>query len=390
MTVNKVKLKRQPGTLFIEEEKSLLLLAGQQEVVMLSSLATIILITNENSNSIDDNLTHLSEELSLPFTALKQEYETLNNLLSSKSCGSKYVDGQYPELEKAPDIGLSLCSSLNCCVEISGSYFHIELEDKELHNVVSELLAPIVTRKDQPDFIIQVRKINNSYRIESNGLVVSDSLAFDEVMPELIDRLQILCYQMTDYFCCFHGAAVEQHQSVYLFPGASGRGKSTLCCALHKGKNGVYSDEYIVLNREHQLLEIYLPLAIKKGSWQHLASAHTELNKAREWRRIDSRQIKYVWPTRVDLKSGRLPDYKKHFIFPNYTKEHTAEEATVKQLSVIETVQKLTLGGYQLRNDLTEQSLGLLIDYIDAATRIELSYSNTEQAVSALERHCGE
>lgn len=389
MTVNKVKLKRQPGTLFIEHEKSLLLLAGQQEVVMLSPLATIILITNENNNSIKDNLTYLSEELSLPFAAIKQEYKKLSNLLFSKGCDSKYSDGQYPELNKAPDISLSLPSSIQCCVEVAGCYFLIESETKELHNVVSVLLAPILTREEQPDFIIQIQKSSKGYRIQSNGVMVIDNLAFDEVIPELIDRLQILSYQKSDYFCCFHGGAVEQHQSVYLLPGESGRGKSTLCCALHKEENGIYSDEYIVLNREHQLLEIYLPLAIKRGSWQHLASAHPELNKAREWRRTDGRQIKYIWPARIEFNSGCLSNYKKHFIFPNYTNDHAEEEATIKQLSVLDTFQKLTQGGYQLRNDLTEQSLGLLIDYIETATRIELSYSNTKQALSVLERCFG-
>lgn len=356
---------------------------------MLSPLATIILITNENNNSIKDNLTYLSEELSLPFATIRQEYEKLSNLLSSKGCDSKYSDGQYPELNKAPDVSLSHPSSIKCCVEVAGCYFVIESENKELHSVVSELLAPILTREKQPNFIIQIQKSSKGYRIQSNGVMVIDNLAFDQVIPELVDRLQILSYQKTDYFCCFHGGAMEQHQSVYLFPGESGRGKSTLCCALHQSVNGIYSDEYIVLNREHQLLEIYLPLAIKRGSWQHLALAHPELIKAREWRRTDGRQIKYIWPTRLEFNSGCLPDYKKHFIFPNYTIDHTAKEATIKQLSVIETFQKLTQGGYQLRNELTEQSLGLLIDYIDTATRIELSYSNTQQALSALERYCG-
>ena len=77
MTINKVRLKKLPAILFIEEDNSLLLFEPRGELVTVSPLTTIILLTCEKKGVLADNLQHLSDQLTIPLESINEEYSKL-------------------------------------------------------------------------------------------------------------------------------------------------------------------------------------------------------------------------------------------------------------------------------------------------------------------------
>ncbi|WNC71205.1 hypothetical protein RGQ13_13875 [Thalassotalea psychrophila] len=91
-----------------------------------------------------------------------------------------------------------------------------------------------------------------------------------------------------------------------LLPGVSGAGKSTLTAELSKQNFSVYSDEIIALNNDFNLTTLALPMAIKSGSWQHIAKLYPEIVDQPEWHRVDGRILKYIWPEQIAGMDYRL------------------------------------------------------------------------------------
>lgn len=388
MSVNKVRLPVFSATIYIEDDKSLLLIDGRDELVHLTSLATIILLSCDSLEKQDASLKDLAISLSLPVEKINDDFEFLKSLLICTSENTlSYSSSQYPELSsRFSDIN-SLLSSVTqerYNIKVANSYFTIVSSDINLLNDITALFKPIQIKSCKPDFLVKITLLDNGkYQLESNGLVVIQDLIYDEVLPELIDRLQILSYQTTSYLCCFHGAAVEYLDTIILIPGESGKGKSTLCAEfLHFGGK-VYSDEFIVLDEECNLLSINLPIAIKTGSWKHLESYYPELATLKAWKRLDGRHIKYVWPNTQDIANKESSKLKARVIFPHFDTDIDLD-AYIDDLSVIDTISELTAGGYQIANDLNEKVIDKLLMYLQQCIREELHYSESKQAFQLL------
>ncbi|NMP33595.1 hypothetical protein HII17_18780 [Thalassotalea sp. M1531] len=384
MTINKVRLKKLPAILFIEEDNSLLLFEPRGELVTVSPLTTIILLTCEKKGVLADNLQHLSDQLTIPLESINEEYSKLLATFSGGKGEDSYLDGRYPELDIELDKTVTAPSELSHYLLIAGSGFLIDTNCKVLSRAIQHILAPLISSYCPPDFFLEVIHLDGFYHIHSNGILAVKHLSYEEVMPELVDRLQIVSYQATPYLFCFHGAAIQQGQSIYLLPGESGKGKSTLCAEIQNSNSTTFSDEFIVLDEELNLTEIKLPLAIKSGSWEQLSGKYPCLKEEQEWRRLDGRLIKYVWPINRDKENNVTKVAKVHIIFPQFGVDLDDKGASLTKLTVVDTIQLLTRGGYQLSADLDELTLDKLFSYIENSTRMSLSYSSTSQALKAL------
>lgn len=387
MSVNKIRLLSASASIYIEGGTSVLFIDGSKELVQLSPLATIILLSCDSFESQESTLKHLAVSLKLSLDRIHRDFEQLKSLLTLESKSTEsYTLSQYPELSIKPPVDIIDISEKPhaCYLKVAGSSFKIACDNVELQNDICRLLNPIAVESNFPDFVLTISlKDNDKYKLESNGLLIFNDLSYEEVLPELIDRLQILSYQATPYLCCFHGAAVEYKKTILLMPGKSGKGKSTLCAELLHFGGKLYSDEFIVLDEKNNLLPIKLPVAIKTGSWDILVNYYPELPTVKSWKRLDGRQVKYIWPNRQEIGHVESSKMNTRIIFPNYN-ANINFQANIGDLSVIDTINGLTAGGYQIANDLNEETIDKLITYIQKSKRTALHYSRSEQAFELL------
>jgi hypothetical protein len=215
--------------------------------------------------------------------------------------------------------------------------------------------------------------------------LVEDELDFEHILPLIIDRLQILSFQKSDYTFCFHGAALEMPQGTLLLPGKSGSGKSTLSAALVTKQCDLFSDEIIAMNKDFNLCVLSLPIAVKSGSWDSLDSQYPKLRAAPTWHRLDGRHLKYIWPEYSNLQQVIDKHDTKKFLLinPKYLCE-PEPRCEIKQLNVIETITTLTESGYQLGLELNESVFEEFLAFILKVPSYQLSYTNSQLALDKI------
>ncbi|MDN3652636.1 hypothetical protein QWY77_07655 [Thalassotalea ponticola] len=242
------------------------------------------------------------------------------------------------------------------------------------------------SNKNREKVALQLCFHQQNFALRANGIVVEQVNNIQQLLPLLIDRLQILAYQIQHYQLVFHGAALKHREQpiTLMLPGKSGVGKSTLATHLTQADFALYSDEIIAFDPNNTLFTIGLPIAIKAGSWQAVQQYYPALPQQPVWQRLDGRQIKYVWP-REFVKGNQLANKasKTIILCPNY--QQHAEPSMVK-LTTSEALTVMTQGGYQLGHELSNQSANDIIEYFDSLTAFQLTYSTTEQAMAMVSR----
>jgi hypothetical protein len=386
MPLTKVQLKTPHLVLYIESDMGIVFNQIKQSLYQLSAISISILL------SIDEGLTkkqvfHQVANLSqLDEKEIDDSYAEVSLLFSQDKGQSSYDDGIYPEI-----LTVKKTSSVTCpnsrTVQIADATFSIFIDSSDLFFDLSILLTPCEKHLLSVDFQLKIypnATDETLFDISCNDLVVENNLPYNHVVPHLIDRLQILSYQSTDYMFCFHGAALESEYGCLLLPGVSGAGKSTLSCALANKQYSLYSDEMIVLDKFFNVLTLNLPIAIKSGSWSTIALEYPHLSQEKVWQREDGRLLKYIWPKQF-VKAKKYTSNKTMLINPCFQKGHVDVAEQVVKLSLFETIQLITDGGYQISSELTVDKVEQLFSFISASQNYKLSYNSTANALMQLE-----
>jgi hypothetical protein len=390
MNIHKIELKTPFLSLYLENEKGLLF--NQLETV----LYELKPITVAFFLAIDDGLSEylaiqeISHNCNMSPSELLSEYHKAKALFTSNKSLVNYADGRYPELNNL--LGLSsICSNELINTYIVGtSTFGIACDNSNLQVEIEALLKPIEKELKQVHFKLIIKRTDKCcssqyYDVFCNDLLIERDLHFAEVVPVLIDRMQILTFQHSDFDFCFHGAALKTAHGNLLLPGKSGAGKSTLSAALTAKQNELYSDEMIVLDKNFHIKVLPLPIAVKSGSWDVLSSHYPELNNATQWQRIDGRKLKYVWPAAFSEPKKTEPYLPSLILAPQFCEDGLKTQQRAQKLSVIETITMLTEAGYQVGSELDEANLERFIDFILNTDCYRFSYNKSEQAESELD-----
>ncbi|TKB44660.1 hypothetical protein [Thalassotalea mangrovi] len=229
------------------------------------------------------------------------------------------------------------------------------------------------------------------FEFYSQGKLIATELKFNQVAPVLIERIQILTYQASGFRFCFHGAALSENRKLLLLPGKSGAGKSTLTAYLAKRGFAVHSDEMIAFNDKFDALTIAMPIAIKRGAWAPLENEYPQLKHQPVWQLKDGRDVKYVWPDDDISQDTSTTFYSDcdsvYFIAPDFTTSTQLKSQAMpkepvhsRQLTVIEMLELLIRGGYQVGHELSASDVKDLTNFMDSADRDVLSYCSSEQA----------
>jgi len=319
-------------------------------------------------------------------------YHEIQNLFVEQQNQTTYLDGRYPEFEVSTKQLTSINNTNVAYFQVADTIFSIDTKDETLFTAIMKLLEPQRCISEKADFVLSIAKSESTYQLFSNGLVVEKDLGFKHVMPVIIERIQILSFQKSDYTCCLHGVAVKMPQGTLLIPGKSGSGKSTLSAVLVNDKGSLFSDEIIAFNKDFELCILSLPIAVKSGSWKSLDIHYPNLNQLPTWHRLDGRRLKYVWPTTLYPEKITNQEEPTQFLLinPNFFAQSNnsieiAGQTGAKHLNVIDTISMLTESGYQLGFELTETRSQEFLNFISAIPCYQLSYSSSQQALDKLD-----
>ncbi|MFT4937760.1 MAG: hypothetical protein ACI88A_000778 [Paraglaciecola sp.] len=391
MALLKIPLNTAYLSLYLEAEQGMVFHHIKQSLYQLPPLSIAFLLALDEGLDKPRALAEIAQSSQIPPEQLSDTYQQIKSLFNQDHDELCYLDGRYPELAKPLSGIKTAVKKKTLTYQVADATFAILTGSAPLYRDIETLLAPCQKNLEEVDFEITINPQQEVYSIYCNELLVEEQLTYPEIIPLIIDRLQILAFQKSDYYFCFHGAALQTPHGDLLLPGKSGDGKSTLSATLANEENGLYSDEIIALNKHLQLCILTLPIGLKSGSWDILATQYPQLADEPVWHRLDGRLLKYVWPSAFAKRCHQKNDKHRDFLLvnPNFRAAKDTGAAVLpaslpQKLSVIDTISMLTQSGYQLGVELSEEKLQQLIDFISASKCYQLSYANTDQAIQQL------
>ena len=376
--MNKLTLTNFPATLYIFADEGLLYHHVSTELNVVSA-STIWLILSLDENN-DVNLLSLvfSRRTGKSLSEASQDVAQIHAWLSDQTLGKTYRDSQYPELNQAPELITSV--SFSFCISVAETNFSITTPNIEMLNDLSELLKPIVIKNSPVAFSFRIIVNKSGFELIVNNELVESVENYNHLIPVVIDRIQVLAYQVQKYAFCFHGAALQAEQGLLLLPGSSGAGKSTLAALMSSQGVPLYSDEMIAFDPCFNVIPITLPIALKSGSWTLMQPYFPTLEKAAIWERIDGRKLKYVWPPKFASKS--TSKIARMIVNPNFRQETELDGKpfdSACKLSLVETLSMFTQSGYQAGAETNRETIEKLLHYVEDSNRFSLHYGVQHQ-----------
>ncbi|WP_448569569.1 hypothetical protein [Thalassotalea ganghwensis] len=382
MALTRLALNHSYLTLYVENEQALVFHKIKQSLFHLPPVSVSLLLVLDEGKSEQEAIAQVADISGMASQQLVHYYQDIIPLFDERREDVTYLDGRYPELSHTK-LNKTKAPAQSITVELGQASFAINTNNDSLALEITQLFEPCRKTLSEVDFIIDIHHQETAqgehYNLRCNQLNIDTVPHQDFVMPLIIDHMQVLCFQKSDYLYCFHGAALQHQDGDLLLPGKSGVGKSTLAALLVKQGYCLYSDEMIALDKGFNVKVLPLPMAIKSGSWLHMAELFPEIKQAKCWRRLDGRKLKYLWPPSFscDENAQEKAGQTKMLVSPNY--DAAVEKSLIEPLSIIDSLSLLSDGGYQLGVELTQDVLEHLIDFLASIRREKVYYGNNTQ-----------
>jgi hypothetical protein len=346
---------------------------------VLSALDMWILYALDEHLSQQEIITTLEKE-GAEQSVIDQHYAYIQKLLEDDENSTGTYAQEYAFLSQSAPSTPSV--KTQCSFDFLGKRINIISDDEPFFQDCMTLFAnqPRFSRFIQStdtNFQFSLTRKADDYQLYCNDHLLFDIAEYCLIMPILMDSIQIISYQFSDYLLGIHSAMLVKNNNGLMLPGLSGSGKSTLCASLLKQGYTCYSDELALLSLStSKLMPMPLPMALKSGSWDVMAVDFPEMDKLPIWERADGRRSKYIeLPHTID----DLPEAKvKCIIFPHYHADRA--QCELIPLDSVSALKGLTRVGYQIKQDLTIEKVEQLLRWIAGISAYELHYANLDDA----------
>lgn len=353
--------------------------ATNSEVASHSGLEAWMLFALDKSipaNAIIEDLVTEGHDKSTVSTQLEQ----LQKALELPDSQDGYAQ-EFAHIQPSPTVKTSI-SNDDIHFLLLNKNIVIHCEDEALHELISALFTrhPINTNNDT--FAFSIVRYASEYQIYCNHHLLTSTENLKEVMPLLMDHIQIISYQHSDYLLAIHAAMLNRGDSGIILAGASGSGKSTLCAALSQQSFIPYSDEIALIDGGTLTLSpMVLPMAIKTGSWNALQETYPKLVNYPEWQREDGRILKYL---PLDFNNHELPTCKvQALVFPKFNAETSTP--SMEKLSVVSALQEISVAGYQIKDHLDQTKFETLLGWLKEVPAYRIEYADSQAGVKLVE-----
>lgn len=180
-----------------------------------------------------------------------------------------------------------------------------------------------------------------------------------------------------------HAAAVEKNGRGFIFPGAPGSGKSTLCAALVGRGWRLLSDEMAMISLSDGLIwPIPRPVSLKNASIEIIRKFSIDVVMGEVVADTAKGNIAHMRPPTASVASAKIPAAPFAIVFPTYRPNAETEYVEISKGNTLMRLAEncfnypvLGAAGFNCLADAVAQS--------DCST---LVYSDMNDAISALER----
>lgn len=377
--MNSFQLNSKQLTYFKLDNSWIVLKRTSSSLHVLSALDMWILYALDENLSQQEIVTALEKE-GAERSVIDQQYAYIQKLLADGENNASTYEQEYAFLpQSAPSTS---CIKTQCSFDFLGKRISIISDEEPFFQDCIILFANqprfshFIQRVDI-NFQFSLTRTTNHYQLYCNDHLLFHIAEYCLIMPILMDSIQIISYQFSDYLLGVHSAMLVKNNCGLMLPGLSGSGKSTLCASLLKQEYTCYSDELALLSLStSKLMPMPLPMAIKSGSWDIMAVDFPEIDKLPIWERADGRCSKYIeLPHAIDdLSEVQV----KCIIFPHYHADQAQCELT--PLDSVSALKGLTMVGYQIKQNLTIEKVEQLLTWIAGIDAYELHYANLDDA----------
>ena len=142
------------------------------------------------------------------------------------------------------------------------------------------------------------------------------------------------------YFMCIHSGVVTDGSTCLLFPGESGRGKSSLTAAFVKSGYTYCSDEIALLSKSScEVTPAPAAMCIKESGFENMAKLYQKTSELAVHDRVDSVLVRYFLPPdgRLDRSVGG-PMPVQRIIFPNYDPSRPTNLASIDKAEALRVI----------------------------------------------------
>lgn len=180
-----------------------------------------------------------------------------------------------------------------------------------------------------------------------------------------------------------HAAAVEKDGRGFIFPGAPGSGKSTLCAALVCRGWRLMSDEMAMISLTDGLIwPIPRPVSLKNASIEIIRKFSADVVIGEVVADTAKGNVAHMRPPKASVSSAKIPAAPLAIVFPTY---RANAETHFAEISKGHTLMRLAENCFNYPI-LGAAGFNCLADVVEQSRCNTLVYSDMNDAISALER----
>ena len=184
-------------------------------------------------------------------------------------------------------------------------------------------------------------------------------------------------------FAIVHAAAVEKEGRGFIFPGAPGSGKSTLCAALVSRGWRLLSDEMAMISLNDGLIwPIPRPISLKNASIEIIGKFSADVVMGEVVADTAKGDIAHMRPPKASVASAKIPASPFAIVFPTY---RANAETDYAEISKGHTLMRLAENCFNYPV-LGASGFNCLADVVEQSRCGTLTYSDMNDAISVLER----
>jgi hypothetical protein len=233
------------------------------------------------------------------------------------------------------------------------------------------------------DVVLDILEADSGHLLLQDLLPVGHCMGLDQLAPMVKARVRQTAIDRYRYFMAVHAGVVGNGERCLLFPGAPGRGKTTLTAALSREGFHYFSDEFALLEeRTLHVPPVPVSLTVKPGATGLLTRYYPELERLPPHLREDGQTVYYLNPAGRSAESGRSCPVG-WIIFPQYAPDVVTE---LRPVSRPDALRRLLRECLVLPERLDRGGVESLVHWIRSVECLELPMSSLEDAVDLIKR----
>ncbi len=266
-------------------------------------------------------------------------------------------------------------------VMIAGLYVKICCDVPEMMLRLNTILNHLQKKQSGSiDLTISISREQDQFVIAVNEVPVRTTVSSSEVLGWVYYELIAHFYLQQKCLAILHAGAVYHNGTAILFPGSSGKGKSTLIAALQEQGFVYLCDDICPLTEKGgKLIPVPVSQSLKKKSWQVLSPLLPTLSTQPEHSAF-GKTYKYMQPATGDTGIWEQSWPVKMIVFPEYKANSPLQSQILKPLQVLSQV--IDSGS------LFGENIPAVLQWLEDTPCFSLRYSSLHEATAWVQQSC--